>query len=78
MWTAEQRARHKVAECKERRGYPTDISDQDWVIIEPLLPCKARTGRPQGRTSPGHQCAAISSPFRLRMAHAAQRFLISR
>jgi len=47
MWTAEQRARHKVAERKERRGYPTDISDQEWIIVEPLLPCRARTGRPR-------------------------------
>ena len=39
--------RHKVAERKERRGYPTDISDQEWIIVEPLLPCKAHTGRPR-------------------------------
>jgi putative transposase len=47
MWTVEQRTRHKVAERKERRGYPTDISDQEWIIVEPLLPCRARTGRPR-------------------------------
>jgi hypothetical protein len=33
MWTEEQRARHKVVERKERRGYPTDISDKEWIII---------------------------------------------
>ncbi len=47
MWTAEQRSRHKVAQRKERLGYPTDFSDQERIIVEPLLPCKARTGRPR-------------------------------
>jgi len=46
MWAAEQRARHKVAR-KERRGYPTDISDKEWKLVEPLLPGVARTGRPR-------------------------------
>lgn len=37
MWTAEQRTKHKVAQRKERRGYPTDISDKEWKLVEPLL-----------------------------------------
>jgi len=45
MWTAEQRARHKVRVLKERKGYPTDVSDQEWKLIEPLLRGAARTGR---------------------------------
>ena len=44
MWTAEQRTRHKVRVPKERKGYPTDVSDQEWKLIEPLLPGAARTG----------------------------------
>jgi len=47
MWAAKQRARHKVRVPKERKGYPTDISDQEWKLIEPLLPGVARTGRPR-------------------------------
>lgn len=47
MWTAEQRARHKVSRPKDRRGYPTDISDMEWKLVEPLLPGAARTGRPR-------------------------------
>jgi transposase len=47
MWTAEQRARHKTTRPKERRGYPTDISDKEWRLVEPLLPRAARTGRPR-------------------------------
>jgi transposase len=46
MWTQEQRVRHKVVR-KERRGYPTDISDKEWKLMEPLLPAPARTGRPR-------------------------------
>jgi putative transposase len=47
MWTEEQRARHKVAQRKERKGYLTDISDREWIVVEPLLPDKASTGRPR-------------------------------
>lgn len=47
MWTAEQRARHKGAPSKARRGYPTDISDKEWKLVEPLLPGAARKGRPR-------------------------------
>lgn len=46
MWTAEQQTRHKVRVPKERKGYPTDMSDQEWKLVEPLLPGAARTGRP--------------------------------
>lgn len=47
MWTEKQRAQHKVARSKERRGYPTHISDKEWKLVEPLLPGVARTGRPR-------------------------------
>jgi transposase len=47
MWAEKQRVRHKVAVRKERRGYPTDVTDREWKIIEPLLPGPARTGRPR-------------------------------
>lgn len=47
MWTAAQRARHKVRVSEERKGYPTDVSDQEWKLIEPLpsksyVDCRAR------------------------------------
>ena len=28
------------------RPYPTDLSDAEWSVLEPLLPAPARTGRP--------------------------------
>jgi putative transposase len=47
MWTSEQRVRHKVSVGKERKGYPTAITDKEWKLVEPLLPSTARTGRPR-------------------------------
>jgi transposase len=47
MWKEEQRVGHKVTVSKQRRGYPTDISDKEWRLVEPLLPGTARTGRPR-------------------------------
>ena len=47
MWTAEQRPRHTVLAPKGRSGYRSDISDQEWKLVEPLLPGRARTGRPR-------------------------------
>jgi hypothetical protein len=30
----------------KRKAYPSDLNDQEWAILEPLLP-KAKTGRPR-------------------------------
>lgn len=47
MWTQEHERKYKVERSKARRGYPTDVSDQEWALMEPLLPGKAGTGRPR-------------------------------
>ncbi len=47
MWTQENRERHGVDRCRAKRGYPTDVKDQEWFLIEPLLPRAGRTGRPR-------------------------------
>ena len=41
MWTVEQRQAH------ERRGrrYPSDLTDVEWALIEPLIPPAKRGGR---------------------------------
>lgn len=44
MWTERQRAKQIRQERKVKR-YPSDLSDQEWQAIEPLLPSPARTGR---------------------------------
>lgn len=43
MWTKEHRARQARF---ERRRYPTDLSDEEWAWIMPLLPKPGRRGRP--------------------------------
>jgi transposase len=43
MWTKEQRARQARF---ERRRYPTDLTDEEWAQIRPLLPRPPRRGRP--------------------------------
>ena len=47
MWTQEHHRKYKVERSKAKRGYPTDVSDQDWALMEPLLPGLASTGRPR-------------------------------
>jgi putative transposase len=47
MWTPEQRRKQTVVRKARRRGYPTDVKDEEWHLIEPLLPPTARTGRPR-------------------------------
>lgn len=42
MWTKEQRLRQAGF---ERRRYPTDLTDEEWGRIRPLLPKPARRGR---------------------------------
>lgn len=44
MWTKEHRARQAAFE--HRRRYPTDLTDEEWERIAPLLPAPAGHGRP--------------------------------
>ena len=43
MWTKEQRAQQLA--LKQRRRYPTDLTDAEWEQIKPFLPNSARRGR---------------------------------
>lgn len=47
IWTQEQRRKQRVVRTGTRQGYPTDVKDDEWRLIEPLLPGAARTGRPR-------------------------------
>lgn len=44
MWTKEHRARAATREKLVKR-YKTDLTDDEWQAIEPLMPQPARTGR---------------------------------
>jgi putative transposase len=47
MWTKEHRAK-AVARTKELKRYRSDLSDDEWSVIAPLMPAASRTGRPRG------------------------------
>src|SRR5579875_298247 len=46
MWTDQSRARMgRIA--KKTKRYPSDLTDEEWAAIAPLLPGAAATGRPR-------------------------------
>jgi transposase len=44
MWTAENRGRYN----RDRLRYPSDLTDEEWPLIEPLIPPGKRGGRKRG------------------------------
>ena len=42
MWTQENRSRHQQVRTALKRGYPTDVKEEEWRLIAPLLPNKPR------------------------------------
>ncbi|WP_273795186.1 IS5 family transposase [Brucella intermedia] len=46
MWTRESRGRMANIRKKQKR-YPTDLTDAEWLLIEPLMPTAGRRGRPR-------------------------------
>ena len=44
MWTKVTRGRIAEIERKTKR-YPTDLTDEEWAMVEPVMPKPARTGR---------------------------------
>ena len=41
MWTTENRARY----TRDRLRYPSDLTDEEWTVIEPLIPPAKHGGR---------------------------------
>jgi transposase len=41
MWTADNRSQHE----RKGAGYPSDLRDEEWTLLEPLLPPQRRTCR---------------------------------
>jgi transposase len=41
MWTTESRARHD----RDKLRYPSDLTDDEWALVEPLIPPAKRGGR---------------------------------
>ena len=43
MWTKETRSLHDRSHLR----YPSDLTDAEWKVLEPLMPPPAGTGRPR-------------------------------
>jgi hypothetical protein len=41
MWTVENRPRYN----RDRLRYPSDLTDEEWALVEPLIPAAKRGGR---------------------------------
>src|SRR5215469_11723456 len=41
MWTAD----HRIAAARKGLRYPSDLTDSEWVLIEPMIPPAKRGGR---------------------------------
>lgn len=43
MWTEETRCRHN----RDHLRYPSDVTDEEWAVLKPLIPRAKRGGRPR-------------------------------
>ena len=58
----------------KRRPYPSDLSDAQWAILEPLIPTSEQSGRPRPCASTrNHQCRLLYPLWRLRLVDDAPR-----
>ena len=55
MWTDEQRKKHKPQEGR----YPSDVTDEEWAIIEPMIPPARRS---LARFNPSRRFVFTRSP----------------
>ena len=56
-----------------RKPYPSDLTDAQWAIIEPLIPVSRRRPAPHHRHARGPQRHLLPQPLRLPVGHAAAR-----
>jgi transposase len=62
---------------QSQKRYPSDLTDEQWAIVEPMLPPAkqgARGGRPRTVDMRGPQHDSLSEPEWLPMGYAATRF----
>src|SRR6476619_7232865 len=72
MWTEQSRGRMaKIA--KKIKRYPSDLTDEEWEQIAPLMPKPGRRGRPR-EVDFREVINAVRYLVRLRLADAADPF----
>ena len=61
VWTAENRGRY------DRRGqrYPSDLTNEEWAALQPLLPVRQGRGRPRA-----HRLREVMNGIRYVVRHA--------
>jgi putative transposase len=53
-----------------RRPYPSDLSDEEWALLEPLLTSHERRGRPPKWPAPDRGCRLLLAALGMRLADA--------
>ena len=64
MWTAENRPRYN----RDKLRYPSDLTDQEWAYVEPLIP-PAKRGGGKRRVDLCQLRLKISHFCRLKISH---------
>jgi len=71
MWTAKNRKRYDRSQLR----YPSDLTDDEWQLIEPLIPPAKRGGRQARGERPGsHEWGHVCAEHRLPMAGDPEGF----
>lgn len=73
MWTRANRGQMAGIEKKTKR-YPTDLTDEEWSRIAPLLPPPSKAGRTRDMDLRDPERDPLHSPVRRGMADAAQGY----
>ncbi len=63
-WTATARRQYG----RRNLRYPSDLTDAEWTVIEPMMPPPSRLGRPRKTDEAHPRCASLSE---LRKSHTS-------
>ena len=64
MWTKENRGRYD----RSRLRYPSDLTEEEWALVEPLITPAKRRQQAHGRCARGGQWRDVCAEHRLPMA----------
>ena len=74
MWTTETRIRHD----RSKRRYPSDVTDDEWVLVKPMIPPAKRGGRKREHDERGSgQWPPVCAQHRLPVAVYPEGYAIA-